>query len=296
MSHQDHQQDHQQDHHHPPGHQKQAHTHQDGLSELLDLDAEILAEPLRSVRADIASLMDSPVQRILDLGAGTGTGTFGLLEHFSHAHVVAVDGSADMLQLLRDRAAQLRLSERVSTVQADLDDGMPDLEGVDLGWASASLHHLADPDRTLGQLVAVIRPGGLLAVVELTGFPRFLADDSPGGAVEARAHALLSADRAADLPAMGSDWAHRLTTAGFVIEMSRVIDVDLVPPQAGLAGRYAFATLTRMRESVADRLGALDGDDLDRLLDGGSDDVRHRNDLRVTTQRQVLIGRRPAMP
>ena len=281
-----------QNHHHPPDDHQHAHADHELLSELLDLDAEILAEPMRSVRADIASLMDSPVQRILDLGAGTGTGAFGLLEHFSHAHVVAVDGSADMLQHLQHRAAQRRLTDRVTTLHADLDEGVPDVEAVDLAWASASLHHLADPDRTLAQLVAAIRPGGLLAVVELTGSPRFLADDSPGAAAEARAHTLMAADRATDMPAMGSDWAHRLSRAGFAVELARAIDVDLVPPQADLVGRYAHAALTRIRASVADRLGA-ELDSFDRLLGGGVDDVRRRKDLRVTTQRQLCIARRP---
>lgn len=170
----------------------------------------------------------------------------------------------------------------------------PELDPVDLAWASASLHHLADPDRTLAQVVAAIRPGGLLAVVELTGFPRFLTEDMPGGVAEANAHALLAADRAADMPAMGSDWGSRLARAGLVVEMERAIAVDLAPPLAEVASEYALATLTRIRGAVADRLGAADGEHLDRLLDGGTTDVRHRSDLHVRTERQLRIARRPA--
>lgn len=267
----------------------------DALPELLDLDAEVLAGPLGVVRADISSLIDAPVRRILDLGAGTGTGTFGLLKHFSEAHAVAIDGSIDMLTRLRRRAEHLGLSHRIITMHADLDEGVPDIDVVDLAWASASLHHLTNPDRTLSQVVAAVRPGGLLAVVELTGFPRFLADDTSFGATEAKAHALLATDRADDMPAMGSDWGSRLARAGFTIEMDRAIVVDFAPPPADAAGTYGFATLTRIRDAVADRLGAADRDNLDRLLDGGSSDVRHRNDLRVRTERQLRIARRPAL-
>ncbi len=271
-----------------------AHHHdaQDGLSVLLDLDAEVLAEPLRAVRTDIERLVDSPVRSILDLGAGTGTGTFGLLRHFADAHVLAVDASEEMLEGLRHRAETLGFTHRVTTLCADLDHAVPDLEPVDLAWASASLHHLADPDRTLAQVVAAIRPGGLLAVVELADLPRFVPDDTAGGRAEARAHALLAADRAVDMPAMGSDWGERLTRAGLVVERERAIVVDLAPPLAPVVGDYAAATLTRLRSAVADRMDATDREALDGLLAGGESDVRRRSDLRVGTERRLWIARR----
>ena len=276
-----------------PGAHDDRDTH-DALSDLLDLDAEVLAEPLKAVRTDIERLVDAPVRRILDLGAGTGTGTFGLLRHFKGAHVLAVDASEKMLEGLRRRAESLGLTHRVSTLCMDLDRAVPEVEPVDLAWASASLHHLADPDRTLAQVVAAIRPGGLLAVVELAGFPRFVPDDTPGGRAEARAHALLGADRAVDLPAMGSDWGGRLSKAGLVVELDRAVVVDLSPPLAPVVGDYAAATLMRVRSAVADRLGTTDRQALDALLDGGASDVRRRSDLRVGTERRLWVARRPA--
>ena len=286
-------------HHHHSAHSDHHDAHDDrdthdALTRLLDLDAEVLAEPLSAVRADIEQLVDAPVRRILDLGAGTGTGTFGLLRHFAGSHVLAVDASERMLEGLRRRADALGLTRRVSTLCVDLDQAVPELEPVDLAWASASLHHLADPDRTLPQLVAAIRPGGLLAVVELDGFPRFVPDDTPGGGAEARAHALLAADRAVDMPAMGTDWGERLTRAGLVVELDRAVVVDLAPPLAPVVGEYAAATLMRVRSAVADRLERTDLQALDALLDGGASDVRRRSDLRVGTERRLWVARRPA--
>lgn len=281
-------------HHHGSG---LNHRHDDAdevLPDLLDLDAEVLAEALEAVRKDIGRVADSPVRSILDLGAGTGTGTFGLLRHFPDAHALAVDSSEEMLDRLRSRAEHLGLRDRVTTLYADLDDALPELDPVDLAWASASLHHLADPDRTLTRLVAAIRPGGLLAVVELAGFPRFLPDDTPGGAAEAHAHDLLAADRAVDLPTMGSDWGSRLTRAGLVVELDRPITVDIPPPSTPVVGTYAAASLTRIHAAVADRLEIPDREALAALLDGGADDVRRRTDLHVTTERRLWIARRPA--
>ena len=264
------------------------------LAELLDLDAEVLAEALDAVRADIGRLADSPVHSILDLGAGTGAGTFGLLRVFPDAHSLALDSSGEMLDHLRSRAEHLGLRDRVSTLQTDLDDAIPDLDPVDLAWASASLHHLADPGHTLNQLVTAIRPGGLLAVVELAGFPRFVPDGTPGGAAEARAHEMLAADRRVDLPTMGSDWGSRLARAGLIVEVDRPVIVDLAPPSAPVVGSYAAASLMRIRAAVADRLNAPDREALEALLNGGTSDVRRRGDLHVSAERRLWIARRPA--
>lgn len=267
------------------------HAHPDDLAQILDLDAEVFAPALEAVYADIAKAADAPLRTILDLGAGTGTGTFGLLKHFEDARATAVDASPETLAHLTSGAERLGLGTRVTTLVADLDQHVPDVEPADLVWASASLHHLADPDRTLAQVARLVRPGGIMAVLELDGFPRFVHDDSPGGAAEARAHALIDADRAVDLPSMGSDWGSSLTRAGLDVEQHRPVVLQLDAPLPDVVGRYAAATLTRIAGAVAGRLDAADDAALRSLLDGGPDDVRHRPDLRVSAERQLWIAR-----
>jgi SAM-dependent methyltransferase len=200
-----------------------------------------------------------------------------------------------MLAHLEQRAEDLGLGGRVVTRRADLDVEVPSMEPVDLAWASASLHHLADPDRTLTELATLIRPGGLLAVLELDGLPRFLPDETPGGDAESHAQALMKADRSRDMPTMGSDWGSRLTRAGLDIEQHRAITLELAPPIPELVGRYAAATLARIRDAVADRLEPAELLAFDALLDGGPHDVRHRDDLRVSARRWLWIARRTAL-
>lgn len=288
---QGHSHDHSQGHSHGNTH-GHSHGRPSALPELLDLDAQVLAASLADVRAEIGRLVTTPVHTVLDLGAGTGSGTFGLLEHFPEAHALVLDQSDEMLAHVRERAVLLGLGSRVTTVRADLDEALPDLPLVDLAWASGSLHHLADPDVTLARVASQLRPGGLLAVIELTGHPRFVPDDSQGGPAEAAAHAVLAGDRAADMPAMGGDWRSRLTRAGLLVEIERAIEVDLAPPLPEAAGDYAYALLHRIRDAVAGRLAPVDRDQLDLLLDGGPADVRRRGDLLVRTERQLLIARR----
>ena len=72
---------------------------------------------------------------------------------------------------------------------------------------------------------------------------------------------------------------------------SILVDLTLLTPAVGA---YAAATLTRIRERVADRLDTTDKGSLDALLAGGTSNVRRRTDLRVSTERRLWIARRPA--
>ncbi|WP_441247324.1 class I SAM-dependent methyltransferase [Kitasatospora sp. McL0602] len=270
------------------------------LAPLLDLDAEVLhayyAELSDWLTGHAAELPGLTVRRAVDLGAGTGTGTFGLLRQFPEAEVTAVDGSAELLGRLARRAQQLGLAHRVSTVEADLDGSWPELGEPDLIWASASLHHLADPGRGLRQAFAALRPGGLLAVVELSGFPRFLPDDiglgTPG--LEARCDAALAEQHAEGLPHLGADWGPQLTEAGFTLTAERHFTIGLSQPLPEATGRYAQARMLRLRSALDGRLGADDLAVLDRLADEHDPQgVLHRTDLTVRTDRWAWLARRP---
>jgi SAM-dependent methyltransferase len=281
-------------HAHTHAHAQPGHGNDDtALAELVDLDAEVLSAYLDDVMGLLHAAADGPVRHIIDLGSGTGTGTFALLRRFAGAEVVAVDASATMLERVRAKAADLGLREAVRTVRADLDEAWPAPGPADLVWAAASLHHLADPDRVLADVFATIRPGGLLAVAELDSFPRFLSGDL-GDGLEARCHAVLAEARAHDLPHIGDDWAARLRRAGFTVEQDRTFTIDLVPPLPAATGRYARACLLRARTGLQGRISDADLAALDTLLDeNGPDSIARRDDLRVRTTRTLLLARRP---
>jgi ubiquinone/menaquinone biosynthesis C-methylase UbiE len=285
-------------HQHGHHHQDHAAAETDAdMAELLDLDAEVTHSHLAEVTAWIRELAaDPPPARILDLGSGTGTGAFALLERFDQAEVIALDVSAEMLERLSGKARVLGVADRIRTVQADLDTAWPAIDAVDLAWASRSLHHLADPDRVLAEVFATLRPGGLLVVAEIASFPRFLPDDlglgRPG--LEARCHALLAERQAAELPHLGSDWGPRLSRAGFTIEAERPFVIDLSAPLPAASGRYAQASLRRIRSAVDGRLSADDLAVLDTLIDSdGPGGVLHRSDLTVRNTRTLWAARRP---
>lgn len=269
--------------------------HSDGLATVLDLDAEVLRPFHADLAERIAELAGTPPQRALDLGSGTGAGTFALLEHFPGLAVTALDSSADMLAHLRGKAAERGLAGRVETARADLDEPLPELGGVDLAWASASLHHLADPDRTLREIARALRPGGLLVAVEMDAFPRFLPHDAEIGrpGLEDRIHAIVDERRGEHLPHFGAAWGERIAAAGFAVELERIVPVELTSPLPAAAVQYAEVALRHLRESCRDRLDEDDRAALDELVDGDSPAaVRRRADLTVRTSRQVTIARR----
>ncbi|MBZ4016540.1 class I SAM-dependent methyltransferase [Streptomyces purpurogeneiscleroticus] len=289
-----HQNQHQNQHHHASGHEG---PHDEPfVAELLDLEAEVLHAHLTEVTGRLADLTaDRPVRRILDLGSGTGTGTFALLRRFEDAEAIAVDASPRLLHHLRGRARELGVADRVRTVEADLDAAWPDFGNIDLVWASGALHHMSDPDRTLREAYAALAPGGLLAVIEMAGVPYFLPHDLGVGrpGLEARCRAALSDRHAEAMPHRGADWGPLLSRAGFTVEAEWPYAVELVPPLPEATGRYARAVLSRMRTALDGRADTDDLATLDTLIDSdGPHSVLHRDDLAVRTERTVWAARR----
>ncbi|WP_162606037.1 class I SAM-dependent methyltransferase [Jiangella aurantiaca] len=269
------------------------HHHDDtSLGDLLDLDGDVLhdywADALSWVRREAGS---ERRQRIVDLGAGTGTGTLHLAHRFADAEVIAVDASAEMLHRIREKALDQGLADRVTTVHADLDEAWPIPGPVDVTWASLSLHHLTDPDRVLRDVHAATRAGGLIAVAEFPIQLRFLPDGT-GAELESRLLERLGKYQAERLPELGSDWAARLTAAGFALFEERTFDIDLAPAPPAAAD-YAALWFGRMRHRLDD-LDPADAAALADLLDGdGPGSLHRRDDLRVRGARTVTLARRP---
>ena len=227
---------------------------------------------------------------MVDIGAGTGTGTDRLAAHFDDAEIVAVDHSPELAAMLTERARRGGYLQRVRTVAADLDDGWPTAAGTpDVVWASSSLHHIADPDRFLRELSSALVPDGILAVVEIDGAPRFLPDDAGVGrpGLEDRCERAMSSNGWNSFP----EWTTQLRGAGFDVldQVTIRVEPDGVPPQAA---EYAVQWYTRLRTGLADVLDADDLAALDILLDDQNPlALRRRADLSVRAGRLVWIAR-----
>jgi ubiquinone/menaquinone biosynthesis C-methylase UbiE len=211
------------------------HTHGQGqddesLARLLDLDAIVHQGYLDEMTTWLhGAVSPEAVRRILDVGAGTGSGTVALAQRFAAAEVTALDVSESMLERVRSRGNAAGLSTRMSTARGDVSADIGGLGVFDLVWAATSLHEVADPGRALRNLHAALRPGGRLVVVEMDQVPRVLPMHLAG--FEERINALVdrSGPRAADHP----DWTPYLQTAGFTLVEQRTFTTAESAPGSG---------------------------------------------------------------
>jgi trans-aconitate 2-methyltransferase len=97
---------------------------------------------------------------VLDAGCGTGRVTEVLAERLPEGHVIALDGSAAMVEGARDRLA--RFGARISYLVADLGAPIPLAEPVDSVLSTATFHWVPDHDALFANLAAVLRHGGRL--------------------------------------------------------------------------------------------------------------------------------------
>lgn len=263
--------------------------HEEGLADLLDLDAAMSGSAWEEVTAWATGHAPHSPRLVVDLGAGTGTGTLALARRFPAAEVVAVDRSPVMLDRVQASARRQGMDDRMRVVRADLDAAWPALGSPDLVWASSFLHEVADPAALLAHVRAAVRPGGLLVVVELDGLPRFLPDElgigRPG--LESRCHRVLAEAGWNAHP----DWRPLLEETGFAVRGPHAVS-STARHEPEATARYAQAWLSHMRPALQGRLAAEDLAVLDGLLAPNSPDaLRHRRDLRLRARRTVWAAR-----
>lgn len=262
-------------HSHPdrPGHGP-AHEHHAELAQLLDLDAA-LGEPVLAQAMDAASrALGSEPSAIVDLGAGTGTGTLALARRFPESRVHSIDASPGMLDHLRAASTAAGVADRVDAHLVDLDGDWPDAlpTELDLAWAALSLHHVTDPDRVLRQAFDTLRPGGVLVVIEMSGAtsyePGDLGTHRPGlgerivGTLAAHGYPVIA------------DWTEPLASAGFA-GVSR-LEAELTVSAGTTDGaRYLGLQFALNRALLSEDLGVDDIAALDTVIAalaaGGSD-------------------------
>jgi len=130
---------------------EQAATGYDGVAVLQREMADRMLERLDYIRLD--------PRLVLDLGAGTGYAIEGLQKRFRAAGVLALDFALAMLLQARGRDS---LQERPHCVCADA-EALPLADAsLDLVFSNATFQWCNDIQRTFGECLRVLRPGGLL--------------------------------------------------------------------------------------------------------------------------------------
>jgi ubiquinone/menaquinone biosynthesis C-methylase UbiE len=100
--------------------------------------------------------------RALDYGTGTGLLTMALIEDLGS--VVAIDVSAGMLDVLREKVAQ---EPSISLRKHDLGRDDLDEEPFDLIYSAMTLHHVEHIEIVLERCYRLLDKGGYLAIADL---------------------------------------------------------------------------------------------------------------------------------
>ena len=128
----------------------------------------IVAPALAAMKPDLAAelLAALPANgQVLDVGSGGGQLCIALAERGPGLRVTGVDISPDQLRRARRRATAL--DERVRFVEnTAMELPFPD-ESFDATISYGSIKHWPDAARGVGEMLRVLRPGGLFVVVEL---------------------------------------------------------------------------------------------------------------------------------
>ncbi|NKC31887.1 ArsR/SmtB family transcription factor [Falsiroseomonas selenitidurans] len=125
--------------------------------------------PASAIEAALLSALPERVDRLLDIGSGTGRLLEVLAPRCSSA--LGVDASREMLALARARLAERGLSH-CAVRQADMYRlPLPD-QGFDAVTLQMVLHYAEDPAAALAEAARVLRPGGVLVVVDLAPHAR----------------------------------------------------------------------------------------------------------------------------
>lgn len=265
------------------------HSHGSWLSTLLDRDAEIHGGLLKEATAVAAALAGDvgAVRRVLDIGAGTGSGSFALADRFPEGEVVAVDIDELILAQVRDRAQTQGLEGTITTVVADVAAVAPPLGSANLVWSAAALHEVSDPRRAFQNLFDSLMPGGLLMVLEMDEPPRVLPTRYE--AFEARLRTAGRTSPRIDHP----DWTPTIEAAGFIMVETRQLQADQTLPADGPAGEYAALELRRIGHSAMPSLDDSDRTTLITLAGEGPGSVRSLGELWIRGTRSLWAARRP---
>jgi len=104
----------------------------------------------------------SPAWTVGDLGCGTGQVSAALAPFVKQ--IIAVDGSAAMLQAARRR---LQSFDNVELRRGDLESLPIDAGLLDAATLVLVLHHVPAPEEALADVARVVKPGGRLLIVDM---------------------------------------------------------------------------------------------------------------------------------
>jgi FkbM family methyltransferase len=106
-----------------------------------------------------------PDSVVADIGAGTGYFSLAIARRVPEGRVLAVDIQPEMLTIIKSRMATEKIANVVTVLAGETDPHLPAGQ-VDLALLVDAYHEFSHPREVMLGIVAGLRPGGLVALVE----------------------------------------------------------------------------------------------------------------------------------
>lgn len=106
--------------------------------------------------------------RIVDIATGTGDFALSLAGAIPGARITGLDLSEGMIEIGREKVAAAGLSDRVELVAGDCLTPPPEIGGADAVTVAFGVRNFADLAAGYRAMLGMLRPGGLLCVIELS--------------------------------------------------------------------------------------------------------------------------------
>lgn len=119
-------------------------------------------------RLCVRGLGETPHAKILDVATGTGDLAIEAVRQYPQASVTGIDPSAEMLRIGRAKVSALGLTEQIELAQGDAQDIPYQDQSFDAVMIAFGIRNVPDRPRALAEFARVVRPGGTVAVLEIS--------------------------------------------------------------------------------------------------------------------------------
>ena len=115
---------------------------------------------------ELSGLLGGQALKVADLGCGTGASAMVLAEDLD-AHITAVDLFPEFLEELTRRAKERGVAERITTLNASIDDLPFEHGSLDAIWSEGAIYNIGF-EAGIAAWRPFLKQGGVLAVSEIT--------------------------------------------------------------------------------------------------------------------------------
>lgn len=105
---------------------------------------------------------------VLDVATGTGDVIFAMRRRWPHASLTGIDLSGGMLEIARKKLSEFPDERNITFIQGDCLDMPLDDDSFDLVTVAYGVRNFEDMVRGYREMRRVLKPGGVLCVVELS--------------------------------------------------------------------------------------------------------------------------------